>query len=52
MCSSDLVAVHYSGLASENVSLVAAIPGQEPDEFMIASRLLEQGIFEGHREPQ
>lgn len=46
------VAVHYSGLAPEQVHLIAAIPGQEPDEFMIASRLLSQGIFApGEAEP-
>ncbi|MEO6710730.1 MAG: hypothetical protein ABIP42_14205 [Planctomycetota bacterium] len=41
------VAVHYSGLSAEDVRLVAAIPGQETDEFMIASRLLDQGILDG-----
>jgi hypothetical protein len=40
------VAVSYSGLAPEQVNLVAAIPGEEPDEFMIAARLLAQGIFD------
>jgi hypothetical protein len=39
------VAVNYSGLAPSEVRLVAPIPGQEPDEFMIASRLLAQGIL-------
>lgn len=39
------VAVHYSGLPPEQVNLVAPVVGQEPDEFMIASRLLAQGIF-------
>lgn len=40
------VAVHYSGLTPEQVHLVAPIPGQEPDEFMIASHLLLQGVFD------
>lgn len=39
------VAVYYSGLAPSEVQLVSPIPGQEPDEFMIASRLLAQGIL-------
>ena len=39
------VAVHYSGMDPSEVRLVAPIPGQEPDEFMIASRLLAQGIL-------
>ncbi|MBK8181311.1 MAG: hypothetical protein IPK67_21005 [Planctomycetes bacterium] len=39
------VAVSYSGLSPDRVRLVAAIPGEEPDEFMIAARLLSQGIF-------
>ena len=39
------VAVHYSGLEPSKVRLVAPIPGAEPDEFMIASRLLTQGIL-------
>jgi hypothetical protein len=46
------VAVHYSGLAPENVQLVAAVPGQESDEFMIASRLLEQGVLEAKHEEE
>jgi hypothetical protein len=40
------VAVGYSGLCPEKVRLVAALPGEETDEFMIASHLLEGGIFE------
>ena len=40
------VAVHYSGLAPDAVRLVAALPGEETDEFMIASRLLAQGILD------
>ncbi|HUR27633.1 MAG TPA: hypothetical protein VM509_05555 [Planctomycetota bacterium] len=44
------VAVSYSGLPPENVKLVAAIPGQESDEFMIASRLLAQGVLQSERE--
>ena len=40
------VAVHYSGLSADEIQLVAAIPGEEPDEFMIASRLLAQGILD------
>jgi hypothetical protein len=39
------VAVNYSGLAPESVKLVAAIPGQESDEFMIASRLLARNVL-------
>lgn len=47
------VAVHYSGLSPEHVHLVAAIPGEEPDEFMIASRLLAQGLLTpGHQARQ
>ena len=41
------VAVEYSGLAPEHVHLVAALPGQDSDEYMIASRLLSQGILDG-----
>ena len=33
------------GDGHRHVHLVAAVAGEEPDEFMIASRLLAQGIF-------
>lgn len=39
------VAVAYSGLEPEQVELVTAVAGHESDEFMIASKLIAQGIF-------
>lgn len=39
------VAVHYSGIDPDKVRLVPTAPGEEPDEFMIVSQLLSQGIL-------
>ncbi len=45
------IAVQYSGLTPLDVRLGGATLGHESDEFMIAARLLSQGIFDAGADP-